>query len=171
MTRKGYWILGVLLTVFLMGFINPVLAQTTSQFTDNGDGTVTDSKTGLMWTQKDSGAASGRCLSWDASDAYVGNLQTGGHADWRMPTIAELKTIFNPAYTVKGFPIEGRTTDVHYPPVFAAGGAYWLWSSEKVDACCARGLGFNSGHVHEGTRDFCGTSGVRGVRGATRDKP
>lgn len=57
-------------------------------YTDNGDGTVTDNVTGLMW-QKDPGAK----LTWAAAaeglDAF--NTETlGGYSDWRIPTIKEL---------------------------------------------------------------------------------
>ena len=67
---------------------------------DNGDGTITDLKTGLTWEK----------LSWDGSihdrlnqfawqDAYaykVAALNTiafAGHTDWRLPNVNELQTI------------------------------------------------------------------------------
>ena len=58
-------------------------------YTDNGDGTITDNNTGLMWIQ-----ARGEKMSWN--DAVVGasNNTTGGHTDWRMPTIKELYSLF-----------------------------------------------------------------------------
>ena len=41
------------------------------RYTDNGDGTITDSQTGLMWTKKDSYADTGDCMQWDTSKIYA----------------------------------------------------------------------------------------------------
>jgi hypothetical protein len=61
---------------------------------DNGDGTITETKSQLMWTQKDSFADLGRCLNWHESVNYVDNLTTGGHTDWRMPLVREYGEIY-----------------------------------------------------------------------------
>ena len=60
-----------------------------NQFHDNGDGTVTDQATGLMWTQHDSGQG----MNWEQALKYAGNLTTGGHDDWRLPNAKELQSI------------------------------------------------------------------------------
>ncbi len=57
-------------------------------YSDNGDGTVTDNVTGLMWT-KDPGAKQ----SWSGAVAGVSSDRTGGYGDWRMPTITELYSL------------------------------------------------------------------------------
>lgn len=59
-------------------------------YTDNGDGTITDNVTGLMW-QKDPG---------DKVDYYEGinnadNYTLAGHYDWRVPTIKELYSLID----------------------------------------------------------------------------
>jgi hypothetical protein len=58
-------------------------------YTDNGDGTVTDNVTSLMWQQSvDPGS-----YKWSAATTYCANLSLGGHADWRLPTIIELVSL------------------------------------------------------------------------------
>ena len=59
-------------------------------YRDNGDGTVTDLYTGLIWVQ-----ARGKKITWD--DALVGatKCHVGGHGDWRMPNIKELYSLIN----------------------------------------------------------------------------
>lgn len=61
-----------------------------SRFKDNGDGTVTDEATGLMWQQSEnarSGAELARKLCKE--------MTLGGYTDWRLPNIKELNTILN----------------------------------------------------------------------------
>lgn len=58
-------------------------------YADNGDGTVTDNRTGLMW-QKTEGAAA---INWEDSFGYASTLRLGGYDDWRMPNIKELRSL------------------------------------------------------------------------------
>jgi hypothetical protein len=57
-------------------------------YRDNGDGTITDLTTGLMWVK-----ARGSKVSWDAAVAGASSHRTGGYSDWRMPTIKELYSL------------------------------------------------------------------------------
>lgn len=56
---------------------------------DNGDGTITDRATGLMWMQSDSGSG----MDWGDALAYCENLSYGGYTDWRLPDAKELQSI------------------------------------------------------------------------------
>ncbi len=60
-----------------------------NSFKDNGDGTITDQTTGLMWMQKDSGKA----MTWQESLQYAENLVYAGYNDWRLPNAKELQYI------------------------------------------------------------------------------
>jgi hypothetical protein len=69
-------------------------------YTDNGDGTVTDNNTGLVWEKKsDDGSVNDKdtLYTWgDAFAVHVANLNTAsfaGHNDWRVPNIRELESI------------------------------------------------------------------------------
>ncbi|MGE5503672.1 MAG: DUF1566 domain-containing protein, partial [Actinomycetota bacterium] len=57
-------------------------------YRDNGDGTVTDLVTGLMWQR---GALRGVAFSQAAE--LAARTDTGGHRDWRVPTIKELYSL------------------------------------------------------------------------------
>jgi hypothetical protein len=50
-----------------------------------------DSSTGLMWTAKDNGQE----VSPRQAKRYCKNLRLAGYADWRLPTLAELVSIFD----------------------------------------------------------------------------
>ena len=63
-----------------------------NDFQDNGDGTITDRATGLMWSKSDNGQG----LNWREALAWVQTKNAGkylGHADWRMPSVKELQSI------------------------------------------------------------------------------
>lgn len=60
-----------------------------NQFVDNGDGTITDLATGLMWQAVDDG----NTRDWEESLAYAEGLELGGHDDWRLPNVKELQSI------------------------------------------------------------------------------
>ena len=70
----------------------PRIVKRDSRYTAYENGTVTDSKTGLMWTQRDNGEN----LNWRNAKKLCENLRIGGYTDWRMPTVTELKTLFSP---------------------------------------------------------------------------
>lgn len=60
-----------------------------NDFVDNGNGTITDHATGLMWLQDDSGEG----IDWEAALAYANDFSFAGYDDWRVPNVKELQTI------------------------------------------------------------------------------
>jgi len=102
-----------------------------SRFTDNGDGTVTDNCTGLMW-QKGTADVNGDgeidgslegtdTLSWCDALVYCENLSFANHSDWRLPNVRELQGIVD----------YGRSEPAIDPIFGAVSEAYW--SSTTVD--------------------------------------
>lgn len=62
-----------------------------NSFVDNGDGTITDNATGLMWQQADNGAG----VLWADALSYAEGLVLAGHEDWRLPNAKELQSILD----------------------------------------------------------------------------
>ena len=63
-----------------------------NSFRDNGDGTVSDAATGLLWSRSDSGTA----MKWEDALAWVDAQNaagTLGYRDWRLPNAKELQSI------------------------------------------------------------------------------
>ena len=61
-----------------------------SAYRDNGDGTVSDLNTGLMWVQ-----ARGAKVSWAEAAAGAAGCSVGGYHDWRLPTVKELYSLID----------------------------------------------------------------------------
>lgn len=60
-----------------------------NNFVDNGDGTISDLSTGLMWQQSDDG----NFYDWENSLKYCEDLNFANHSDWRLPNPKELQSI------------------------------------------------------------------------------
>ncbi|MCP4129952.1 MAG: DUF1566 domain-containing protein [bacterium] len=73
-----------------------------NSYTDNGNSTVTDNNTGLIWQQANGEESTGDYqFSWENALAYCEALTLGGSSDWRLPDIKELQSIVyydNPNY-------------------------------------------------------------------------
>ncbi|MCR5323106.1 MAG: DUF1566 domain-containing protein [Lachnospiraceae bacterium] len=85
-----------------------------SRFTDNGDGTVTDEATGLMW-QKDTN----RRMGPKDAEEYISGMDLAGYTDWRLPNIKELNTILNlneskDNWFFNAFPVPENEKMLHY---------------------------------------------------------
>jgi hypothetical protein len=70
------------------------------RFIKNGDDTVTDNLSGLMWT-RNANKANGKA-DWEQAILGAGNCTDGGHTNWRLPNRIELESLidlgkFNPA--------------------------------------------------------------------------
>ncbi len=89
------------------GEINP------ENYTDNGDGTVFDSVTNLLW-KKDSVVKD----TWKEALSYCANLEFAGHSDWRLPNRNELASLVDyskaetGAEVISSFP--GMTPDMFW---------------------------------------------------------
>lgn len=63
-------------------------------YTDNGDGTITDNRTGLMWLKDANDFASGTTMTWEAAiSSCEAVFVYAGYDDWRLPNVKELFSI------------------------------------------------------------------------------
>ena len=127
----------------------------TNDFTDNGDETVTDQATGLMWSRGDSGTG----MTWEEALAWVEQKNTGnylGYDDWRMPNAKELQSIvdytsspdtsnyaaIDPIFSVTSITNEAGQSDY---PFYWAGSTHVTWngaSGSAVYVAFGRAMGY-----------------------------
>lgn len=55
------------------------------------DNTVLDNRTKLMWAKSDNGAD----INWTDAKKYCDQYRVGGYNDWRLPTLAELASLYD----------------------------------------------------------------------------
>jgi len=74
-------------------YVRAVIGEVTAenQFVDNGDGTISDLATGLMWMVDDNGEG----VEWVEALSYSDNLEFAGYDDWRLPDVKELQSIID----------------------------------------------------------------------------
>lgn len=153
-------------------------------YTDNGDGTVTDNNTGLMWQQ----TPPSEKMTYDEAVEYVENLELGGYTDWRLPTIKESFSIamlegkLNPEDTSLAIAyIDTDYFDFFYDEAKPYTGSYWTSTVCKMPANndyeeMEKNYGFNwaDGHLKSygdgynidgSSTGFSIPAGVRAVRG------
>jgi hypothetical protein len=132
------------------------------RFSDNGDQTITDHKTGLMWMKIDAFQRQGHLLNWNESLAFIDNLNKegfAGFADWRVPTRKELITLYEADKL-------NNSTDmtIHIDPIFPKNGLASHWSSETNGQYNAFGVVFNTGEVFNASRLAQSNNNVSAVR-------
>lgn len=128
------------------------------RFTDNGDGTITDNVTGLMWPKDGAGPGcnNGVKISWSAAIAWAEDLNFAGYDDWRLPNINELLSLFdfgkaNPMLDTAYFP--NTVNDYYYSSTTKADNDTYAWVANY----------FNGYAQAYGTKTY--NRGVRAVRG------
>ncbi len=127
-------------------------------YTDNGDGTTTDIRTGFMWAKDGSGAGcnSGGTALWEVAGNFCQNLTFAGFTDWRMPNIRELMSI-----TDYGAASTAKINGTYFPNTAAE--AYWAATTYVPNTAYAWTVAFNDGLV--GATSKAGSYYIRCVRG------
>ena len=140
-------------------------------FVDNGDGTISDEATGLMWAQADSGEA----MNWEQALAYAQEMNDQGHLgydDWRVPNVKELQSIVD--YTRSPYTSDSAAID----PLFGATsitneagvsdyGFYWSstthlnWTQQEAAAGAYVAFGRSMGYMGGRWRDVHGAGSQR----------
>lgn len=85
------------------GALEKGVAWPSPRFTDNGNNTVTDNLTGLVWTKNanlgyDCAGPDAGAWSWDTAFYGAGQCNSavyGGYNDWRVPNVRELHSLIS----------------------------------------------------------------------------
>jgi len=127
------------------------LCRSSGNYVDNGDGTVTDIVTGLVWQAY---TASGT-YTWRQALAYGESLQLAGYTDWRLPNIHELQSLAE----------YGRYDTSIDPAAFPGTLSSYYWSSTTDSRSQANAwfVSFDNGYMESTTKS--GSYYVRAVRG------
>ena len=132
-----------------------------AEFVNNGNGTVTDTSTGLMW-QRDTardGQGDYDTMTWEEALAYCEALDLGGETDWRLPTIKDLGSLvdlsrYDPAINTTSFP--NTISSSYWSATTSADRTGYAW---HVGFYYGNGYWFNKSNYHY----------VRAVRGGQSD--
>ena len=134
--------------------------RTGARFTANGDGTVTDNRTGLVWLENAN--PPGMFFGWDfaldfcntLADGTAGLTDGSSAGDWRLPNIRELQSLVDYTESDPALPSGHPFIDVR-------SGHYW--SSSDDFRSQSWGIRMNTGEVELWTKDM-GGQGVWPVR-------
>ena len=159
--KSCYDLNGVLISCTGTGQDGEFQVGVSRSFTDNGDGTITDNSTGLMWEKLgwDLGIHSQSVwYKWEEGFAKIITLNQskfGGHSDWRMPNRFEMESLYDlgefsrsTTYAMVD-PIFNTSCEQGCTPAHCSctGGTYWTSSTDEQNKASAWGVNFGSGGV------------------------
>jgi hypothetical protein len=121
-------------------------------FTDNTDGTITDTTTSLMWRKQDNGTT----YTWEQAISYCEGLTISGYSDWRLPNIKELKSI-----------VDVTTVNPAINSIFSntQTSGYWSSTTRADNIAFAWGVDFSDGSANPTYSKTLDNKYVRCVRG------
>ena len=135
----------ILVAGILIG-LAPVVAA--DRFIDNGDGTVTDQKLGLMWSKTDNQGD----INWIQAEKWVlytfPDTLPKRYDNWRLPTLAELQSILVENKKSKGYETDCGQWVKTVPQIQLSCG--WIWTSETDPIAPAARI-FNFDNVYHYT--------------------
>ncbi len=134
------------------------------RFIDNKDGTITDTKTSLIWVKNphtDLPEKFKNFMVWEDALQACKALDFAKYKDWRLPSIEELRELVD--YT-KGAGNDPAIDTKFFPDTKTS----WYWSSTPCAwySSSAWFVYFRSGSVHGGGKD--GSYYVRPVRSSQK---
>lgn len=121
-------------------------------FVDNGNETVTDRTTGLIWQQSEFGA-----MTWQDALTFCSTLSLAGYRNWRLPDIISLQSLTDPKR------LKPALDPAYFPRVQST--HYWTSSEYMADKSKAWEVGFGNGDLYFHTKTDLPTY-VRCVRGS-----
>jgi len=133
------------------------------RFIDNGDGTVTDTETGLMWKQTDGFQDESFFHTWMKAYDYIrelNNSKFSGYIDWRMPNVEEAESLYDADISIR----DCDRFDIFIDPAFSPGGGYTTWTNEMRPHNGAVIFYYRYGHANINNRDDPSKDSIRAVR-------
>ena len=165
-TFGNSWITPLVLAFLLSGRAEAIASWSIDKrFRDNGNMTITDTKTGLMWMKEDSYLHSGHWVNWFESIRFIEQINKEGLAnqhDWQLPTIKQLTTLYE--IDKMNSKVLGKGMNIHIDPIFAKEGSASLWSIEENGNYNAFGVIFNTGTRFNSSKKSTFRKAVRAVR-------
>ena len=137
--------------------------ESQKRFIDNGDGTVTDRETNLMWKQTDSFQDTSQWTNWFKAHDYIRELgikKFAGYTDWRMPTLEEAESLHDENYCIKDM----DRMEIFISDAFSPGGGFTSWTSNEMPHSTAVIFYYRYGHANSNHKEDISKDSIRAVR-------
>lgn len=118
--------------------------QAPVRFAEGENGTVIDGDRRLLWLKMDTWQMTGKWMNWVQTREYSEELNRkkhGGFQGWRLPTVAEAKSLFDKKQENK----DHMGQAVSHVAIFQPGFGFLYWTSDVRNKLQAVRFGFRKG--------------------------
>jgi hypothetical protein len=105
--KRAFFVILIIFTIFQFSFAFAG-GKSDGRFIAHNNGTVLDTKTGLMWASQDNGSD----IEWGDAKNYCEHYTGGGLTGWRMPTQEELAGLYDEKKTYKACEYDVHLTEL-----------------------------------------------------------
>ncbi len=127
------------------GDLEKGVAWPSPRFADNGNGTVTDNLTGLMWVKAPHAPTDNNYTkNWATALTYCNGLDYATHTDWRLPNVSELYSLIDFGQSGPALPSVNPFTGIQ--------ASYWSSSTRAAVTTVAWQVMVWEGVVNVGTK-------------------
>jgi Protein of unknown function (DUF1566) len=140
------------------------------RFVDNGDETVTDLETQLMWKQTDSYQDTSKWLNWYEALDFIrklNNTKFAGFNNWRLPSLEEAEALYDEEFCIR----DTDRLEIHIDSNFSPGGGFSTWTSVERPHTTAAVFYYRYGHENLANKEEIGKESVRPVRNLSGEMP
>ena len=133
------------------------------RFCDNGDGTITDDETKLMWKQTDAYQDTSKWTNWFMAEDYIKSMNIkkfSGYMNWRMPTLEEAEGLYDEDTHIRDM----DRFEICIDSAFSPGGGFTTWTSDERPHGTACIFYFRYGHANLNHKEDITKDTVRAVR-------
>lgn len=132
------------------------------RYVDNNDGTITDSKTGLIWVKEDSWLKEARWVTYDEADEYamhLSGIKFAGHQGWHLPNIEVGKTLIWSEAANK----DKYEKPILLNPTFPEGAQAKVWLKEPMSGSEGYFIDLSTGEIDTKFKSVAGRMAARPV--------
>ncbi len=125
---------------------HPSLQEKVPEMQAGQNETIADSARRLLWMRQDTWQMTGKWMNWVQVRDFAEQMNRkkfAGFANWRLPTVAEIRTLYDKSQQNK----DHMGTEVPHSEAYPAGFCFLCWTSDVRNKTQVARFGFRKGVI------------------------